>query len=129
VSERMKEVLNARLEIEKLKSQMHTSSGGDVRKAEKIKKLQSEIERLKCYEARSAAQQVHIQKLEPLLSSEKAETQNALDKSAALKVELLQAQLELDKIKKSIEPHLARLKEIRSERVTLSRISSMGGGR
>jgi chromosome segregation ATPase len=125
----MKEVSNARLEIEKLKIQMHTSSEGDVRKAETIKKLQAEIERLKSYEARSAAQQVHIQELEPLLSREKTETQNALDKSAALKVELLQAQLALEKIKKSIEPHLARLKEIRSERVTLSRISSMGGGR
>jgi hypothetical protein len=45
------------------------------------------------------------------------------------KVELLQAQLELEKIKKSIAPHLVRLKDIRFERVTLSRISSMGGGR
>jgi hypothetical protein len=117
------------MDVSKLKIQMHTSSEGDVRKAETIKKFQAEIERLKSHEARSAAQQVHIQELDPLLSSEKEETQNALHKSAALKVELLRAQLELEKIKKSIAPHLVRLKDIRSERVTLSRISSMGGGR
>ena len=109
---------NAHLEQEKLNAQLQAAKEQNVKGAETDAKNKAEIVRLNTaisqYKDSNAEQQISLKELSFELKQAEEAKQMATDESEGLRFELENLKIQFANLKKSIEPHLARLKEIRS---------------
>ena len=109
---------NAHLEQEKLNAQLLAAKEEGNKKAANVKKLEAEIVRLNTvisqYKESNAEQQNSLKELSFELKQAEEAKQMETDESEGLRFELENLKIQFVNLKKSIEPHLARLKEIRS---------------